>query len=79
MDYWFPSRCFSMEPVFQWPSFTELHDVKHKVLYHMTQEIRDKSTVLSVIVNLDKFLAINSCCRMHVLTKDTQGKLNEDK
>lgn len=30
-----------MEPLFQWPSFTELHDVKHKVLYHMTQEIKD--------------------------------------
>lgn len=45
----------------------------------MTQEIKDKSTVLSVIVNLDKFLAVNSCCRMYILTKDTLGRLNEDK
>lgn len=79
LDCWFLSRCFSMEPVFQWPSFTELRDVKHKVLYHMTQEIKDKSTDLSVIVHLDKFLSINSCCIMHILTKDTQGRLNEDK
>lgn len=62
-----------MEPEFQWPSFTELHDVKHKIPYHMTQEIKDKSADLSVIVNLEKFLGINSCCRMHILTKDTQG------
>lgn len=68
-----------MEPVFQWPSFTKLHDVKRKVPYHMTQEIKDKSTDLGVIVNLDKFLGINSCCRMHILTKVTQGVLNEDK
>lgn len=62
-----------MEPVFQWPSLTKLHDVKHKVPYHMTQEIKDKSADLSVIVNLDKLLGINSCCRMLILTKDTQG------
>lgn len=53
-----------MEPVFQWPSFTKLHDVKHKVPYHVTQEIKDKSADLSVIVNLEKFLGINSCCRI---------------
>lgn len=45
----------------------------------MTQEIKDKSTDLGVIVNLDKFLGINSCCRRHILTKDTQGVFNEDK
>lgn len=68
LDYWFPSKCFSVEQVVQWPSFTEPRHVKHKVLHHMTQEIKDKSTVLSVIVNLNKFL-VN--CKMHILTKDT--------
>lgn len=53
----------------QRPSFTEPRDVKHKVLYHMTREIRDKSTALSVIANLNKFL-LN--CRMHIFCKQTK-------
>lgn len=60
LDNWFPSRCYSMEPVFQWPSFTKLRYIRYKVLYDTTQEIKDKITALSLVVNLDKFLLQNT-------------------
>lgn len=49
-----------MEPVFPWPSFTKLRYIQYKVLYDTTQEIKDKSTTLSLVVNLDKFLLQNA-------------------
>lgn len=49
-----------MGPVLQWPSFTKLRYIQYKVLYNTTQEIKDKSTALSLVVNMDKFLLQNA-------------------